>query len=480
MTDDFPHADVVVVGAGIAGLITALRAGEQGVLVLERSGDPLYRCNSRYTGGVFHIAFTDVYSPPSVLRSAITDATGGFADERLAAALAEGVKPALDWLKSIGTGFIRSGAYPWQSAVVTPPGLQRTGLHWEGRGGDALLRALGERLVSLGGRILLGTRAVELSVTKDGIEVVSMNGDTPQKLLGRSVVLADGGFQGNADMVRAHIASMPERLGQRGAGTGDGIRMAEALGARLVGMDRFYGHMDRFYGHVQSRDAMTSDALWPYPVLDRLTNAAVIVDAVGCRFCDEGLGGVFVANAIAGLDDPLSTTVVFDQKIWEGPGSDYLLPPNPNLAAAGGTIIQAPTLGELAGKADLPAAALEKTVADYNAALRGGRLDRLSPGRSSHAAAPMPIVTPPFYAVPACVGITYTMGGIATDEEGRALHQNGAIIPGLYAVGSTTGGLEGGPLAAVYWWSLQGHHFCAAGCRQHRCPAFALRRRQNM
>ena len=319
MTDDFPHADVVVVGAGIAGLITALRAGEQGVraLVLERSSDPLYRCNSRYTGGVFHVAFTDVYSPPSVLRSAITDATGGFADERLAAALAEGVKPALDWLKSIGTRFIRSGAYPWQSAVLTPPGLQRTGLHWEGRGGDALLRALGERLVSLGGRILLGTRAVELSVTKDGIEVASMNGDTPQKLLGRSVVLADGGFQGNADMVRAHIASMPERLRQRGAGTGtgDGIRMAEALGARLVGMDRFYGH-------VQSRDAMTSDALWPYPVLDRLTNAAVIVDAAGRRFCDEGLGGVFVANAIAGLDDPLLITVVFDQKIWEGPGSD--------------------------------------------------------------------------------------------------------------------------------------------------------------
>jgi fumarate reductase flavoprotein subunit len=444
MTDDFPHADVVVVGAGIAGLITALRAAERSLraLVLERSSDPLYRCNSRYTGGVFHVAFTDVYSPPSVLQSAITDATGGFADEHLATALAEGVKPALDWLKSIGTRFIRSGAYPWQSAVLTPPGLQRTGLHWEGRGGDALLRALGERLVSLGGRILLGTRAVELSVTKDGVEVAAMNGDTPQKLLGRSVVLADGGFQGNADMVRAHISSMPERLRQRGAGTGMGdcIRMAEALGARLVGMDRFYGH-------VQSRDAMTSDALWPYPVLDRLTNAAVIVDAAGCRFCDEGLGGVFVANAIAGLDDPLSTTVVFDQKIWEGPGSDYLLPPNPNLAAAGGTIVQAPTLGELAGKADLPIAALEKTVADYNAALRGGTLDRLSPARSSRAAAPMPIVTPPFYAVPACAGITYTMGGIATDDEGRALHQDGSVIPGLYAVGSTTGGLEGGPLA---------------------------------
>jgi fumarate reductase flavoprotein subunit len=444
MADDFLDSELIVVGAGIAGLVTAVRACEQGVrvIVLERGSEPRYLCNSRYTGGVFHVAFTDVYLPSEVLRSAVIEATDGFSDERLAVALAEGVKPALDWLKTLGTRFIRSGAYPWQSAVMAPPGLQSTGLHWQGRGGDVLLRLLGERLVSFGGHMRLGTAAIELSVTANGIDVAAMEGSERRKFAAKSVVLADGGFQGNADMVREHISPRPDRLRQRGAGTGmgDGIRMGEALGAKIVGMNRFYGH-------VQSRDAMTSDALWPYPVLDRLTNAGIIVDSSGRRFCDEGLGGVFVANAIAGLDDPLSSTVIFDQMIWDGPGRDFLLPANPNLATAGGTIFQAQTLGDLGDKAGLPVAALEQAIAGYNVAVRSGALDRLSPARSSRAGVAMPIATPPFYAVPACAGITYTMGGVATDDEGRALRQDGSAIPGLYAVGSTTGGLEGGPIA---------------------------------
>lgn len=71
-------------------------------------------------------------------------------------------------------------------------------------------------------------------------------------------------------------------------------------------------------------------------------------------------------------------------------------------------------------KAGLPRAALERTIAGYNAVVRDDALDRPSPVRRSRAGAAMPIATPPFYAVPACAGITCTIGGIATDAEGRA------------------------------------------------------------
>jgi fumarate reductase flavoprotein subunit len=59
----------------------------------------------------------------------------------------------------------------------------------------------------------------------------------------------------------------------------------------------------------------------------------------------------------------------------------------------------------------------------------------------------MPIEQGPFYALPACVGVTYTCGGIAIDEEGRVRSKEGGIVEGLYAAGSATGGLEGGPNA---------------------------------
>ena len=57
----------------------------------------------------------------------------------------------------------------------------------------------------------------------------------------------------------------------------------------------------------------------------------------------------------------------------------------------------------------------------------------------------MPIVKPPFYAVPMCTGITYTMGGPKVDEHARVQHRDGHAIEGLFAVGSASGGLEGGP-----------------------------------
>jgi len=262
---------------------------------------------------------------------------------------------------------------------------------------------------------------------------------TDQAIHARAVVLADGGYQGNPALVREHMGIDLARVKTRGAGTGvgDGLRMAQALGAQL-------SELKYFYGHMLSRDSFGNDKVWPYPQLDELGTVGVVVNDAGERFVDEGQGGVFVANTIARLEDPLSAWAILDDAIWEGPGRAARIPANPQLANAGGTIVKAGTLGELAAKTGIAGARLQATVDDYNRALAAGTAGNLAPPRSAHPIVPWPIARPPYFAVPLCAGMTYTFGGIFTDGDGRVMSRRGAPIEGLYAAGATTGGLEGG------------------------------------
>ena len=190
---------------------------------------------------------------------------------------------------------------------------------------------------------------------------------------------------------------------------------------------------------------MTNDKVWPYPELDAMALAGIVVNHAGQRFLDEGMGGVHMANTIARGRDPLCATLIMDTAIWEGPGRSARIPANPALERAGGTILRGNTLRELAGAAKLDPDGLEATVTAYNAACASGNFAGLSPVRSTDKGKPMPIAKGPFVAIPACAGITYTMGGIRIDTDARVLTPDGTPVPGLYAAGATTGGIEGGP-----------------------------------
>lgn len=441
--------DVIVVGAGLAGLAAANRAAQDGlsVAVLEQSSDEAYLCNSRYTGGLFHIAMEDMAGEPGWVKANLERTTRGTTDPQLAEALSSNARRTLRWLSSLGVRFIQAGPDGLRRNALAPPGVRQTGLNWRGRAGDVMLRTLGERLHARGGRILRGMAARQLLMEGGrcvGVQAQDAAGAS-QDLRARAVVIADGGFQANPELVRRFITPHPERLLQRNAesGQGCGLLMAEAVGAGLVGTDRFYGHL-------QHRKAMTDGALWPYPVLDSLASGGIVVDAAAQRFCDEGLGGVYVTNAIARLPDPLAAVIVFDEAIWNGPGKDWLLPANPYLLHAGGSLVSAPTLAELAGRLGLDAAALEKTVADYNRLADGQDAPPGQPPRSTAPYKAWPIRQGPFHAVEVCAGITYTMGGIHTDAQGRVLDTQARPIAGLYAAGACTGGLEGGGAAAGY------------------------------
>jgi fumarate reductase flavoprotein subunit len=442
MKMDEMRAEVVVVGGGIAGLVTALRLAEQGVaaVVLEQGTQERYPCNTRIAGGAFHVAHQDVADDPGVIFDAITRRTGDSARADVVRRLADDIGAATKWLQAKGVRFIKVGHESYRKHTLAPPIATRGRNYWEGRGGDVLLRTLSAALTTAGGRIVRGSRAMHLLMRDGACTGVQVQQDGRWvEFAARSVVICDGGFHSNMELLREYISPSPEKLKQRNAqtGAGDGLRMAREAGAQLVGLDRFYGH-------VLAGDAMTNDDLSPFPMMDFLCAAGVVVDASGRRFMDEGLGGVTMANAIAAQADPLGATVIFDAEIWSGPGREYLIPANPTLVSNAGKLHSAPDLPSLAEGIGLPADALADTVARYNAAVDAQQTEALSPKRSSGTYKPWPIRTGPFHAVRLCAGITYTMGGIAIDSHARVLDAHDRPMPGLYAAGCAAGGVEGG------------------------------------
>ena len=310
--------DLVIVGGGFAGLVAANRATQLGLkaAVLERGQDETYPCNSRYAGGVLHISYHDVMDPPPELVRAVEQITDGSADHALVTVLAGTAQRAVEWLTEEGASFASEGSISWRQWLLAPRRPPVTHMEWQGIGADVTLRRLEQNLVQRGGEVHRGTRA--LSLIMDGERcagVEAQGGRMRRAYVARAVVLADGGFQADLDLLRQHVSPAPQALKQRNAGTrlGDGLRMAQQVGAAVTGLEAFYGHL-------LSRDAFHNERLWPYPQIDEIASTGIVVNAQGRRIADEGMGGVFLANAVARLADPACATAIFDEAIWQGPG----------------------------------------------------------------------------------------------------------------------------------------------------------------
>jgi fumarate reductase flavoprotein subunit len=440
--------DVVTVGGGLSGLVTACRAAQLGklVAVLEQRTEERYPCSSRWSTGVINIMGLPILADPAQLEAAIVAGSGGTARPDLARAVAQNGKRAIAWLGAQGARFIQRGLQKDQPGqqVLAPPRRLQAGLDWEGRGADVLMRALEQQLSERGGEVLRGTKAEGLIVESGvcvGVDV--MQDGHRLRIDARAVVIADGGFAANRAMIARYIAPRADRvLCRAGPGAqGDGIRMAERAGAAI-------GGFGKFYGHLHHANAMTNAQLWPYPHLDAAAEVAILIGADGKRFTDEGLGGVCMANAIAQLGDPLGAHLILDAAIWQAePKLSNAVPANPALITAGGPIIIAPDLAGLAERVGVPAAALAATIAAHNDGVASGNVAAREIPRTTQKHKPMAIAIPPFHAVPLCAGITGTMGGVVIDAHAQAQRQDGTAFPGLYAVGTPVAGLEGGPRA---------------------------------
>lgn len=458
-TQDDLDADVVVVGAGMAGWTAANRSQEGGLrVVVVDKGDAPGACNARVSQGFLNAAYLSMREDPAVLQAYAREITSGLAREPLLEAWATNCSRAVDWLVSqgvdVGTLPEKQDRLYIRPFKVSPPGLRDIDPE---RGPDRAITQHCRRFADAGGTFLAGSSATALLTESEGgvTGVVVQGREGERRVRSSAVVLADGGFQGNADMLRQHVGPAADRMKLRSLGTqtGDGIRMAQARGAATANMQYFYGHM-------LSLDALTIDELWPYPLMDGAICDGILVRRDGRRFLDEqmcgsgmsrrAMSGIGVANAVGQSADPCNTIAVLDSEGWALKGWDKdrgefqgTYPANPTIQERGGRVHRARDLTGLARVAGIDPQQLVRTVADYNAAVRAGSCSVLPVPRSGD---PRLLETGPFFAIPCVAAITYTLGGLLVSPHGEVESVEGGVIPGLFAAGGAMGGLAGGPL----------------------------------
>src|SRR5215471_17187020 len=176
MSDMDPTCDVIIIGAGIAGLVAANRAAQLGkrVVVLETSTEDKYICNSRYAYGTIHINYSDLEADEESLVARIDRATEGCARKDLARAVAKDGRRLTQWLRSENIDVIRLDGY--QTNALAPAWRKGYGLTWEDYGADVALQRLGANFEKRQGRILRGHRATALKASKGGITVETSHG----------------------------------------------------------------------------------------------------------------------------------------------------------------------------------------------------------------------------------------------------------------------------------------------------------------
>ncbi|MDD9915907.1 MAG: FAD-dependent oxidoreductase, partial [Rhodospirillaceae bacterium] len=214
--------DIVIIGGGLAGLTTANRAAELGLnpILLEQGSDPQYFCNSRFAGGILHVAFKDLTASPDEIAAAVRAQTGEGEATALGPVMAEECGRALTWLRGEGAKFIKGGSLEFMRWILAPPRPRGAGLDWKGRGPDVLLRKLTANLSERGKAVRLNARARELVLEGGRVTgVVVESGGTMETIPAAAVVISDGGFQANMDLMRRYVSPAPEKLLQRGAAT---------------------------------------------------------------------------------------------------------------------------------------------------------------------------------------------------------------------------------------------------------------------
>ena len=423
---------IVVVGQGAAGLSAALTAAEQArslrlpvrITVVDKAGEQEAGGNTRWSPSYMRMA-----APDRVEADFVRDmlaATGGRGDATYFARLADEAPATVAWIAAHGVSFIQ----PIYYLAKGPPRIQPSG------GGPAIIDALTRAARTAGVTFRHGCAARNI-VTESG-RIVALALEGGEALATDAIILACGGFQADGAMMRAHFGAggATMRLISPGTrfNTGDGIRMALALGAARAG-DWHGMHAEP----IDARSKGSAPVVLVYPY-------GIVVDRNGRRFFDEGGGLVHETWEWFARDLHFKTPgsiayAILDSRLLEI--ADYRRAIRSEVAP-----FRAATLGELARLIGLDAGALAATVAAYNAACVGDpasfdatrcdglAADRtLTPPKSNWA---RPIAVAPFFAFPLIGAIAYTFGGLATDDRARVLRA-GVPIARLYAAGEITG-----------------------------------------
>ena len=352
-----------------------------------------------------------------------------FNDPELISTFADAAGPTIQWLKQFG---LRFDFLPTQFLTKSQPRLLPVG------GGLALIEGLGAAAEKMGANFVYETAATGLIQDSNGavtgVRATGKGGRTRQFTVS-SVVLACGGFEGNAEMLTRYIGprSIFLRPVCRGGyyNKGEGIQMALDIGAAPCGDFGSY-HAEP----VDPRSGMAEPSVFIFPY-------GILVNQEGRRFTDEAPGTVDAFYERVTRQIFLQTNgiayVVLDARHLDIPNYRLGLRTDQPPIAAG-------SISELAERIGVPPATLEETVSAYNRACRGGdykplvldglATQGLAPGKSNWA---HPLDKPPYHAYPIISSNVFTFGGLKVDSQARVLNSDGDAIPGLYAAGEIIG-----------------------------------------
>lgn len=468
--------DVIVVGMGSAGIAAALTAHDAGarVLVLEKTSPEHAGGNSRVSGQVW-------FSPDNIelAREHLHAMSWEYeVPDELATAWAQETSRNTEWLRSVaeqtcgrvqwdtgdpytgdGTDFVQIswGDTLRLQGVKNPPEDEYDEVHGHECGSDynviggsmgfsRLWLMLKTALDDSGVEVRYETPVLRLETDSEGrVSGVVVSDGSAEYAIGaqRGVVLATGGFAANREMARNYLRLPKVTPWGNPACTGDGIRMAQKVGADLA--------------HPYNYMAMPGIAMPPYPTgQDTMPSGAryINVGADGRRFVDESVPnrhGKSVQRGMLDFDPGVPMWTVFDEDArLAGPlviprdffavgwirqieGYEWSLDNSAEIER--GWITRADSIGELADKLGIDAAGLEAEIDRYNALAASGSDDPVF-GRPAKTI--RPIIRAPFYGYKWAQLLMTTLGGIRKDGQARALDPFGAAIPGLYCAGDAS------------------------------------------
>lgn len=419
--------DIVVIGAGGAGLSSAIQASQKGadVIVLEKMG--IAGGNSNYATAGLNASETGVQRKLGIQDSNeqyFEDTMKGghyINDPELVQTLVKNSADAVDWLSSLGADLSDVGKMAGSTNPRThrPQGGAPIGAH--------LISVLKKQSLNSenSGVIEIRTRNKVLDILADkngavsGVLVESQSGT--YEIKAKAVIVASGGFGANKKMVSEYRPEYADfNTTNHSGATGDAVEFLKNLDVQFIQMEQIQTHPTVVVGS----GIMITEAV--------RGNGAIMVNREGKRFASEMLPRDAMSVAVLAQTGK-SAFLIFDQGIRD------------SLKAiesydAQGLLTSGNTSEELAEKLGIPPQTFAQTIKTYNQYQKNG--NDLDFGRKGNEM-PRALEKSPFYAVEVAPAIHHTMGGVKINSNAEVLNNSGNVIPGLFAAGEVTGGVHG-------------------------------------
>lgn len=426
------EADVVVVGAGASGVAAAVQAAELGAKTIVLEKQSVAGGNGQGTEGMFAAESSlqrEKGLPPITFRQVIKSEQEFFnfrIDNLLWRDLVDASGANIDWLIENGVEF--------SGEVDNYNGMGKIeAFHWfKDAKGTNYINPMVESAQKQGAEVLLSTPAVDLVMdgsTVAGVYAENEGGDIIQ-INAKAVILATGGYAGNADMMKERGRSLDHTvmIGQPGH-DGDGLRMAASAGAHDVSRERAFlcplgsAGID-FFQPMTNIVHHGGPVLWVNQDGVRYTNEFCGAQVDGCYgnavHTQKTSWAILASEQVAMLAEGAQYPALADD-------IEAAVQQNPD-----DNVFKADTIADLAKAAGLDAPTLEETVKRYNELCETGEDEDFDKDKSMM----VPIATGPFYIFRQDFVYATSIGAIDTNRRMEVLTPEGETIPGLYAVGT--------------------------------------------